>query len=77
MRWTWPCYVDCLGRGGVSATRWIRDLPEEMGSGQSQLAFQADWRGSVGIEDLDLGGIDGPVAGLACATGKCGGLGEV
>ncbi len=39
MRWTWPCYVDCLGRSGMSLTRWTRDLPEEMVSDRWQVAF--------------------------------------
>jgi hypothetical protein len=36
------------------------------------LLSREDWHGSVGAEDLDFRGIDGPVATLACSLGKWG-----
>ena len=48
--------------------------PKKWSANDARVLSQHDWQESVGGEDSDLRRRDGPVAGLARSTGKCGGV---
>ena len=75
---------ECVGRGLAMWIAWVaagcrwrvgREIcPRRLARARDSWLWRADGGGLVGTKAADWRDVDGPVAGLACSIGKCGGV---